>query len=593
MNTTIRVICFTLLFSVFSFCAAAEDFTNAIHAYLEHTVHTAGPNGCIVVGLVDEHGSRVVSYGKLDNGTDQEANGDTLFAIHSATGTFTRLLLCDMVARGDMQFDDPAAEYLPKSVGLPTSNGREITLRDLAMETSGLPGLLDQHNSRHADDALDDFTVEEMDDFVSGCQLAAVPGTRHVHGGVDMGLLGQAMALKAGMDYESLAAERIFQPLKMDSSRFTLTPELKSRLASEHDDCGFGYAIPPYNWGALKPLAGMYSTANDLLKCVVASLGLTSSSMTPLLKNGAVDFAYVPQPQAPGILHTGGGGLAGGAYAGFDRTHRRGVVILNTSCAVRRDLGYFLLQSEWQSDRRPTVTNLNRSEHGSYVGQYRLRAEAASRRFKLWPFSRRAAVTNSPSGIDIHREGDQLFAQATGSIAAPPDELLPPVAGELLPESETRFFERLSGRPITFICDHRGKVTGLTLSYQGKSFSYEKISDQPLKAPALPKTPIVIKLDAKLLDACVGQYEFAPNASVPAGMKLTIRRDGNKLVGQGFLAEGKVLKGDFDIYPGSATDFFDRLMYAQYTFVKGRDGQVTALVWHHVGQPDCQGKKIK
>lgn len=170
---------------------------------------------------------------------------------------------------------------------------------------------------------------------------------------------------------------------------------------------------------------------------------------------------------------------------------------------------------------------------------------------------------------------------------------MPPVAGELLPESETLFFERLSGRPITFISDHRGKVTGLTLSYQGKSFSYEKISDQPPKAPALPKTPVVIKLDTKLLDACVGQYEFSPNASVPAGMKLTIRRYGDKLVGQGFLAEGKVLKGDFDIYPGSETDFFDRLMYAQYTFVKGRDGQVTAVVWHHVGQPDCQGKKLK
>jgi hypothetical protein len=60
---------------------------------------------------------------------------------------------------------------------------------------------------------------------------------------------------------------------------------------------------------------------------------------------------------------------------------------------------------------------------------------------------------------------------------------LPPCAGELLPESEIFFFERLSGMPMTFSRDARGKVTGLTAHYQDNEFSYEKISDQPPKAP--------------------------------------------------------------------------------------------------------------
>jgi len=34
MTTTVRIICFTLLLSAFSFRAAAEDFTNAIRAFL-------------------------------------------------------------------------------------------------------------------------------------------------------------------------------------------------------------------------------------------------------------------------------------------------------------------------------------------------------------------------------------------------------------------------------------------------------------------------------------------------------------------------------------------------------------------------------
>ena len=68
---------------------------------------------------------------------------------------------------------------------------------------------------------------------------------------------------------------------------------------------------------------------------------------------------------------------------------------------------------------------------------------------------------------------------------------------------------------MTFTRDDRGKVTGLTMDYQGKAFSYEKISDQPPTVPEPPKPHVAIKLNRKLLDACVGHYEFAPDTVLP------------------------------------------------------------------------------
>src|ERR1017187_10209558 len=222
MITAVRVICITILLSVLPLRVGAEDFTNAIHAFLQQCVDSRKINGCIVVGIVDEHGSSVISYGKLDNGTDQDASGDTVFALHSATVTFTRLLLQDMVEHGELKLDDPVAKYLPESFKLPTRNGKEITLRHLAMESSGLPILDDKFDiKRVADGPV--LTAENLDALVSASQLIADPGTKHYHGGVDLVLLGQAMAFTTGTSYESLMADRVFRPLKMDGTLFTLT----------------------------------------------------------------------------------------------------------------------------------------------------------------------------------------------------------------------------------------------------------------------------------------------------------------------------------------------------------------------------------
>jgi CubicO group peptidase (beta-lactamase class C family) len=96
----VRLVCFSLFFTACTCGAVAEGFTNAIRAFLEHHGEFEKRDGGIVVGIVDEHGSSIVSYGKLDNGTEQEVNGDTVFGIYSMTVTFTGLLLEDMIERG-------------------------------------------------------------------------------------------------------------------------------------------------------------------------------------------------------------------------------------------------------------------------------------------------------------------------------------------------------------------------------------------------------------------------------------------------------------------------------------------------------------
>jgi hypothetical protein len=195
-------------------------------------------------------------------------------------------------------------------------------------------------------------------------------------------------------------------------------------------------------------------------------------------------------------------------------------------------------------------------------------------------------------GIGIRREGDRIFVQYDIRLSPVTAKFLPHITGELLPESETRFFERMTGMPITFSRDDRGKVTRLTVRFLGNASAYEKISDEPPKAPEPVKPRVAIKLDPKLLDAIVGHYEHPPQAVWPtAGIKVTIWREGDRLFGQ---AQGKdVLQGAFEIYPESETNFFLKVNGAQLTFIKNDKGEVTTVIHHAAGYPDSVGKKLK
>jgi len=664
MIAAARVICFTMLLSAFSARAAAEDFTDAIRAFLERRVEVEKRDVGIVVGIVDEHGSRIVSCGKMDNGTDQEVNGDTLFDIASITKPFTGLLLQDMIERREMKLDDPVAKYMPKSVKMPTHNGKQITLRHLATHTSGLPHFAGNLNPKRVDQPFANYTVDELNAFLAGYQLTHDPGTKFEYSSLGAGLLGHVIALKAGSDYESLVVDRICRPLRMDSTRITLTPELKARFATGHNR--FGEAVP--SWERQTQLGGsaLRSTANDMLKFVSANLGFTPSSLTPIMEKThtlrldqtlgmdlGLAWIITRWPQEREIIWHAGGAPGYVTFAAFDKARRRGVVILSSSWDLDVvTMGFLLLGSEWQPDKRPKETKISSQIYDSSVGQYEL-----SPSFSLGAFAWRMLLLHIPKAViyipvglslallfillrrattvrkrwiivgssalvtgllmlfvvlasshvvcalchptlGIRREGDRLFVQydlrlapVTGKFITPAQaKALPQITGELLAESETRCFTRTIGIPMTFSCDDQGKVTCATAHFLGTTFSHEKISDQPPECYAAPKPRVAIKLETKLLDACVGDFEFAPSKAFPTGIKATIRREGDQLLWQ---ARGeKVIPGPFNVDAASETNFFIKVHGPQLTFIKNDKSEVTAVSFcDDAWLPDGVGKK--
>jgi hypothetical protein len=154
--------------------------------------------------------------------------------------------------------------------------------------------------------------------------------------------------------------ERICRPLQMDSSCFATTPELKPRLARGHDESG--KETPGWELDGYMGAGGLRSSVNDLLKYVSANMGLAHSTLTPLMEKahvirhrgapryGSTGMSWMdcwePEETSRKLLGHAGGTGGYEAFIGFDKEHRRGVVVLSNKAIgqISERLGWFLLE---------------------------------------------------------------------------------------------------------------------------------------------------------------------------------------------------------------------------------------------------------
>jgi serine-type D-Ala-D-Ala carboxypeptidase/endopeptidase len=263
-----------------------------------------------------------------------------------------------MVKQGLVNLDDPIGKYLPATVKIPTYNGHEITLEDLATHTSGLPGFPAGWIRNHT------YSTQQVYDFLSNATLQSEPGAKANYSDFGMGLLGHILSIRAGVPFPQLVKDRILSVLGMDSTGIAmnstaiiLSDALKSRLAKGH--IGGKEVNLEFIPEAIQPAGALHSTANDLLKYLAANIGLIHTSINDILQE--THLIRHDYPQAPSlhfdsnmslsasyvglgwfidtnlgtevIQHSGG--IDGySSFVGFNPARKEGVVIL-CSCETK------------------------------------------------------------------------------------------------------------------------------------------------------------------------------------------------------------------------------------------------------------------
>jgi CubicO group peptidase (beta-lactamase class C family) len=294
------------------------------------------------VTLLARRGKRVhfAATGLMDLEARRPMERDTIFRIASMTKPITATATLMLFEEGHFLLDDPVAQFLPefgqtKVFLRETGRGVEvtgleqpITIRHLLTHTSGLTYDFypdDPISRMYAAEHIlrPDETLADKVRRVAALPLAHQPGARWTYG-VSHDVLGRLIEVISGQPFDVFLQQRIFTPLEMTDTGFSVPPDQLGRLTPVYAPDGRGglrrdksqsdRSNPP---AFLSGGGGMVSTAADYGRFCQTLLNGGVLSGTQLLGRKTVELMtadhwgrdHSPYPPGFPVLNGYGFGL--------------------------------------------------------------------------------------------------------------------------------------------------------------------------------------------------------------------------------------------------------------------------------------------
>ena len=283
--------------------------------------------------------------GQMDAERGKPMREDTIFRIYSMSKPITSVAIMALYEEARFGLDDPVHKHIPEWRDLrvyqagnypnfmTTPTEREMTIRDLLTHTSGLTyGFMERTNVDRAYRRLDvggaaaGGTLRDMIDKLAQLPLEFSPGTAWNYS-VSTDVLGYLVEVISGQPFDDFLRERIFAPLGMIDTGFTVSPGQQERFAAnytrapdkslklEDDPVGSPYTRPR---SFLSGGGGLVSTATDYLRFCQMLLNGGELDGARILGPRTID--YMTQNHLPG-----GADLASLAKGRFSETLYEGV----------------------------------------------------------------------------------------------------------------------------------------------------------------------------------------------------------------------------------------------------------------------------
>jgi methyl acetate hydrolase len=247
--------------------------------------------------------------GKRVLGQDAEMTPDTVFAIFSTTKAITGTACLQLVENGRLDLDAPAKTYAPDIGKLQVLEGfdadgnpklrppkRDVTTRMLLLHTAGFAyDFFNEKYNRLAQEHGQPSVITSSRASLN-TPLLFDPGDDWEYGS-NIDWAGQVVEGITGKRLGEVMQEQIFEPLGMTSTGFTLTPEMRMRLAGMHrrEADGSLTAMPDFELPQDPEVHmgghGLYSTVQDYCKFMRMWLNDGGGPNGPVLRTDTVLMA--------------------------------------------------------------------------------------------------------------------------------------------------------------------------------------------------------------------------------------------------------------------------------------------------------------
>ena len=208
--------------------------------------------GAVVIVSHDGKVGFFHAYGWRDLAAQKPMQPDTIVRLYSMSKAITCAAAMTLYEDGKLGLDDPVSKYIPgfAAVKVATPQGlrgpkRAPTIRDLMRHTSGLtygsgPEAVQEAYAKLA--PWSSPNLKEFADRISRVPLAFDPGTQWTYS-FSVDVLGRVIEVASGEPLNVFLQEKIFGPLGMTDTAFSVPPDKVSRFAVNYGPSGAGLKV--------------------------------------------------------------------------------------------------------------------------------------------------------------------------------------------------------------------------------------------------------------------------------------------------------------------------------------------------------------
>jgi CubicO group peptidase (beta-lactamase class C family) len=308
-----RLLTFTILFVAgLTVCAAPvpppPTFVDVIEREVPAIMKEAKIKGVAVGLIVDGQLVYAKGFGFADHAGKVPVTPDTVFLAASVAKPVAAWVASQLARQGKIDLDRPVVESLsPWPLKETKFDHRLITMRQLLSHTAGTSlggyqGWTDYSELPTLEQSLAGKTNGR-----GSVEVVMQPGSKFQYSGGGYTLMQLAIEQKLKRKYEALAAELVFQPLRMASSSVALTPAIVANAAQGHGDDGNPVPMRYYVEQAPSTLT---TTINDFAKFMLAGMfAADGKSAAPFSKKQLTEMYTPVKATVGGVSDSEGYGL--------------------------------------------------------------------------------------------------------------------------------------------------------------------------------------------------------------------------------------------------------------------------------------------